>query len=173
MEMEPIVIEARGFPTPPAPGQKSLEQYYGKFAFQELSGGNIRVIDNWERDNIVTLKVRVRGPYKYRTVQLHQKIAPMFQDLMAVVYQQFPNYPIEQLGGFCPRHKMHDPARSLSVHSWGAAVDINWKNNPVSRKLITDFPPGFIDVFTGVGWTWGGNWRSVKDAMHVEFVRGA
>jgi len=173
MDMEPLVIEARGFPTPPPPDVRNLERYYGKFKYQELSGGSVRITDNWERDSIVTVRVRVRGPMKQRSVQVHQKIAPMLEDLLAVVYDQFPGYPILQLGGFCARHKMHNPERGLSVHSWGAAIDINWKTNPVSKKLITDFPPGFVEVFTGVGWSWGGNWRSVKDAMHLEFARGA
>jgi len=173
MSVEPLVIEARGFPTPPAPDDKAIERYYGKFAYQELAKGNIRILDNWVMDNIVTLQVRVRGPYKHRTVQLHRLVAPMFEDLMAVVHDQFEHYHITQLGGFCPRHKMHDPERSLSVHSWGAAVDINWKNNPVSRELVSDFPPGLVDIFTGVGWNWGGNWRRTKDAMHFQFTKGA
>jgi hypothetical protein len=68
---------------------------------------------------------------------------------------------------------MHDPERSLSIHSGGAAVDINWKRNPVSRELITDFPEGFPEIFEGAGWNWGGRWRRVKDAMHFQFTKGA
>jgi len=170
---EPLVIEARGFPKPPPPGAVSLNRYYGSFKYQDLSGGNIRITDNWERDNIVTLRVKVRGPMKHKSVQLHRIVAPMFEELMAVVYEQFPKYAITQLGGYCPRHMMHDPQKPLSVHSWGAAVDINWDANPVSKKLVTDFPLGFTDVFTDAGWDWGGNWRSVKDSMHYQFTRAA
>jgi peptidoglycan hydrolase-like protein with peptidoglycan-binding domain len=63
---------------------------------------------------------------------------------------------------------------SRSAHSWAAAVDINPETNPFSSKgkLITDMPPAFRAAFTSNGFGWGGNWRSVKDAMHFSLDRG-
>lgn len=168
-----VVIEATGWPTPPGPTPEALNRVFGKFAYQELAKGNIRVIDDWERNNIVTVSIRVRGPKKKRSVQLHHAIVPMFSDLMAVIFEAYPGYHINQLGGYCPRHKMHDPDRGLSIHSWGVAVDINWKDNPVSHELITDFPEGLPEIFEGAGWNWGGRWRQVKDSMHFQFTKGA
>jgi len=172
VEMAPMEFQVVGWPKPPPPDSKNLDRFYGGFKFQDLSGGNVRIIGDWERDNIVTVKVKVRGPMKQKSVQLHHRIAPMFVDLMEYLYEAFPGYFILQLGGFCPRHKMHDPKFGLSVHSWGAAVDINWDTNLVSKSLITSFPPGFPEVFEGAGWNWGGRWRQTKDSMHFQFTRG-
>ena len=168
-----MVVIANAWPTPPGPTKEALNRAFGTFKYQEMAKGNIRIIDDWERNSIVTVQVKVRGPKKKRSVQLHHAIVPMFVDLMAVVYESFPHYAIDQLGGYCPRHKMHDPERGLSIHSWGVAVDINWRNNPVSRKLITDFPEGFPEIFEGAGWSWGGRWRKTKDSMHFQYTDGA
>lgn len=56
--------------------------------------------------------------------------------------------------------------RSWSKHSWGCAVDINWSTNPYSHALHTDMPRWFVQLWLDEGWGWGGNWSSVKDAMH-------
>jgi hypothetical protein len=74
---------------------------------------------------------------------------------------------------------------SWSQHSYGLAVDINPFHNPylkgdlVLPELATDYIdrdrilPGMVldgdvvvEAFTGIGWSWGGDWRSLKDWMH-------
>jgi len=75
-------------------------------------------------------------------------------------------------------------ATSWSEHALGRAVDINPFHNPyvkgdvVLPELATAYAdrswhrPGMLtadDVagFTGIGWGWGGQWRSLADWMHV------
>jgi len=74
---------------------------------------------------------------------------------------------------------------SWSQHAYGLAVDINPFHNPYARgdvvlpELASSYVdrahhrPGMIQpgdavttAFAGVGWPWGGNWRSAKDWMH-------
>jgi peptidoglycan LD-endopeptidase CwlK len=71
----------------------------------------------------------------------------------------------------------------LSKHAYGLALDINPKLNPYIRGSKTD-PPGaiyntnktgtltnshpLVKKFKALGWTWGGNWKSVKDYQHFE-----
>lgn len=65
-----------------------------------------------------------------------------------------------------------------SLHAYGIAVDINWSTNPYTTGLlITDMPAGMVNEITGLRtrsgapvWGWGGNYRSIKDAMHFEIV---
>ena len=61
-----------------------------------------------------------------------------------------------------------------SAHSWAAAVDVNPSQNPFSSKaiLITDMPADFRAAFKKHGFGWGGDWHSVKDAMHFSMDRG-
>lgn len=55
---------------------------------------------------------------------------------------------------------------SWSKHSYGCACDINWDKNPYGRKLVTDMPKWYIQLWKDEGFGWGGDWESVKDAMH-------
>lgn len=72
---------------------------------------------------------------------------------------------------------------SISRHSWPLAIDINaatngYRRTPSLRKIRwgvdTDMPAAMIrelEKITAAGiraFTWGGRWRTVKDAMHFQ-----
>jgi hypothetical protein len=66
-----------------------------------------------------------------------------------------------------------------SLHAFGIALDINWNTNPFrgDNVLVTDMPrvmvTNILRIRTNNGkqvWGWGGNYRTVKDAMHFEIV---
>jgi len=75
--------------------------------------------------------------------------------------------------------------RRWSAHAYGLAVDVNPFQNPYRRgdlvlpELASSYldrgrvRPGMIrpgdvvtSAFAGIGWTWGGTWRSPTDLMH-------
>lgn len=58
-----------------------------------------------------------------------------------------------------------------SNHSWGLAVDLNWRENPFTHdanapRTIT---PDVVRIWKQVGFSWGGDWSGKKDFMHMEF----
>lgn len=66
-----------------------------------------------------------------------------------------------------------------SLHAYGIALDINWDTNPfrADNVLVTDMPRVMVRNILRIRtngehqvWGWGGNYRSVKDAMHFEIV---
>ncbi|MFA5090022.1 MAG: M15 family metallopeptidase [Candidatus Omnitrophota bacterium] len=75
--------------------------------------------------------------------------------------------------------------KSLSKHAYGFAIDINPVQNPYIKGNIV-LPPGavydtgkpgtlacdspVVKTFVRLGWTWGGNWKSLKDYQHFEKV---
>ncbi|MGB9702641.1 MAG: M15 family metallopeptidase [Candidatus Kapaibacteriota bacterium] len=75
---------------------------------------------------------------------------------------------------------------SLSNHSFGIAIDINPFQNPAIYSDGTISPKGasyntkkagtideksFITIeFKKLGWTWGGDWNSLKDYQHFQKV---
>ena len=63
---------------------------------------------------------------------------------------------------------------SWSAHAWAAAVDINPEQNPFSSQgiLKTNMPRDFRQAFKQHGFGWGGDWDSVKDAMHFSMDKG-
>ena len=73
----------------------------------------------------------------------------------------------------------------ISIHSYGAAIDINPVQNPIIRDGQhrpeaggayldrTDLRPGMIvpgckalEIFADAGWAWGGDWDEPKDYHH-------
>lgn len=54
---------------------------------------------------------------------------------------------------------------SMSLHSWGIAVDLNAFENGLGQT--PKLSPGFVKCFTDAGFDWGGNWTR-KDGMHFQ-----
>lgn len=150
-------------------GLTGLDEAYGSFTYHELSGGNVQLDGSWEADNLVTLR-NVCGTGL--NIRLHHLVVPLFQEGLTAAMKVAPDYAVRMLGGFCPRHQLHDATKPLSVHSWGAAFDVNWDKNPVGHVLVTDLPSAFVSAFTSRGWDWGGSWKHSKDAMHFQYARG-
>lgn len=153
----------------PPHGFAELKAIYGDFNYSERSKGEVDIDDSWERDNLVVLRNVCNTGLN---IQLHYKVAPLFEHCLGEAMRACPKYRVRMLGGHSARHMMHDPKKPLSTHSWGCAFDVNWDKNPVSNKLITDLPPLWIAAFTKEGWNWGGGWKSVKDAMHFQYATG-
>lgn len=64
-----------------------------------------------------------------------------------------------------------------SLHAYLIAVDVNWTTNPYGSRLVTDMPPAMIAEIKALRTRgghpvlrWGGDYSSVKDAMHFEVV---
>lgn len=54
---------------------------------------------------------------------------------------------------------------SMSLHSWGIAVDMNAFENGLGQT--PKLSPGFVKCFTDNGFDWGGTWKR-KDGMHFQ-----
>jgi len=158
-------------------GMAQVKSTYGDFSYHELSGGNVDIDDVWERDNLILVK-NICGTGL--NIQLHKLIIPEFTVALAEAMAAAPGYKIRMLGGHCGRHMMHDSSKPLSIHSWGAAFDLNWDKNlvvsanaPLSVKSAgCDMPKSLVDAFKKRGWNWGGDWLSVKDYMHFQYATG-
>lgn len=57
---------------------------------------------------------------------------------------------------------------SMSLHSWGIAVDLNAFENGLN--MTPKLSPGFVKCFTDNGFEWGGTWQR-KDGMHFQLAK--
>lgn len=57
---------------------------------------------------------------------------------------------------------------SLSLHSWGIAIDVNAAWNGLGKT--PQLSDGFVKCFTDAGFDWGGKWQR-KDGMHFQLAR--
>lgn len=55
--------------------------------------------------------------------------------------------------------------KSLSLHSWGIAIDINAAWNGLGKEPTMS--PRLVKCFTDAGFDWGGTWTR-KDGMHFQ-----
>jgi hypothetical protein len=54
---------------------------------------------------------------------------------------------------------------SMSLHSWGIAIDLNAFENQLYQE--PKLSPAFVKCFTDAGFDWGGYWTR-KDGMHFQ-----
>lgn len=57
---------------------------------------------------------------------------------------------------------------SLSLHSWGIAIDVNAFENGLNQT--PKLSAGFVKCFTDAGFDWGGTWKR-KDGMHFQLSK--
>jgi hypothetical protein len=54
---------------------------------------------------------------------------------------------------------------SMSLHSWGIAIDVNAAWNGLNKEPVLSAE--FVKCFTDAGFDWGGTWTR-KDGMHFQ-----
>ena len=57
---------------------------------------------------------------------------------------------------------------SMSLHSWGIAIDVNAAWNGLGKTPTLS--AGFVKCFTDAGFYWGGTWTR-KDGMHFQLAK--
>ena len=57
---------------------------------------------------------------------------------------------------------------SMSLHSWGIAIDVNAFENGLNQT--PKLSAGFVKCFTDNGFEWGGTWTR-KDGMHFQLSK--
>ena len=57
---------------------------------------------------------------------------------------------------------------SMSLHSWGIAIDVNAAWNGLGKEPVLS--PEFVKCFTDNGFDWGGTWKR-KDGMHFQLSK--
>lgn len=151
---------------------------FGQFRYRDTTGGRIEVDPNWIAQNIVTITL----PGLNRRVQVNKAAKDNFIQAFTYIKNGTANINGRQVsllslvktmdGTWVTRHVNWNPARGLSNHSWGTAIDINAGNhfryvNPNSEP----FDPNLIlweKAFKPAGFSWG---NSYSDAMHFELLK--
>ena len=115
-----------------------------------------------EANNLLGKNVRLRFAYVYRSNALQDKL-----------FKQVP--------------KVTNAKGGQSIHNYGLAFDIvllidkdnNGTFESASWDTLKDFDGDkvadwmeIVKYFKSKGWTWGGDWKSFKDAPHFEFNFG-
>lgn len=101
-------------------------------------------------------------------ITVHRDAAAAFQGFLKELTGT--GYKIKSIGGYANRQNVNNPSKK-SHHAYGTAIDINPATNPNLRgRLVTDMPQNISQMAAKYGLSWGGDWRSVKDSMHFEYL---
>ena len=93
------------------------------------------------------------------------------KDMVAPLSQAFKNLidtgKVAELKTFdgCFNIRKKRGLSSMSLHSWGIAIDVNAAWNQLN--MTPALSAGFVKCFTDAGFEWGGTW-SRKDGMHMQ-----
>ncbi|MFL6693147.1 MAG: M15 family metallopeptidase, partial [Ramlibacter sp.] len=66
------------------------------------------------------------------------------------------------------RYIAYDPAKGLSLHTWGIAIDLNVPEN--QRGTVGRMNRQVVQIFKRWGFAWGGDWH-YTDPMHFELAK--
>jgi len=104
-----------------------------------------------------------------KEIEVHKHFWPMLQDAFLELEKLGLHSEIKTYHACNDLVYLHE-SPVLSVHSWGAAIDLNAEDNP--NGTMGKWSKDFIKVMTQKGIFCGQNWSGVKEPMHFAMVDG-
>ncbi len=101
---------------------------------------------------------------------LHKDFQPLLKGALAALEQKGLHREIKTCEGTFIIRTVRGSHAHLSVHSWGAAIDLNAAENGLGTA--GRWSPAFLDTMRGSGLYCGADWKGRKDPMHFAMVNG-
>jgi hypothetical protein len=134
---------------------------FGAFSYRYFPDGTIQPDARWVRHSIVTESVPILG-----SVTCHRLMIPQLRGALREVVRSGLASKIRTYNGcYVPRFMERDPKHTVSLHTWGIAIDLNAASN--GRGTRGSMDPQVVAIFKRWGFRWGGDW-SWTDPMHFE-----
>jgi D-alanyl-D-alanine carboxypeptidase len=140
----------------------SAAKAFGAFSYHYFPDGSIAPDPSWVAANIRTESVPILGVVRCHRLMFHQLRGALQEVQARGLAGKIHSYD----GCFVPRFIERNPDNSISLHTWGIAIDINAAQNPVNRGNHQD--PRVVAIFKKWGFVWGGDWSSPNDPMHFQ-----
>lgn len=163
----------------PNPSRDALRAFYGN----PDANADGTADPKWEAANLV----RIPTPYRMvlawdedvvlKSIRCHQKVAPSLTRVLDAIARHYGTQEaIEKarmhLFGGAYSFRVIRGGSTLSLHSYGAAIDLDPANNPLGLRYDPSqragmMPRAVIELFEAEGWLWGGKW-SRPDGQHFQ-----
>ncbi len=140
---------------------------------------------NMKNITVPVWKIGGSGEKYSSTAQLvvNKNLADEIIKIFTEIYWSPEKFPIKDVGAYSWRQTAFG---SVSQHSYGTCVDINFDENyycyPSGEAIVGSFwrpyenpysipkDGSVVKTFSKYGWTWGGNWTSLRDYMHFSYL---
>lgn len=107
-------------------------------------------------------------------IKVNKRCAESLQSILIEIGRNFTlaerqKYQIDRFGG-CYNFRTMRGLSALSVHSYGAAIDLAPELNPLGAEYGSKpnmIPLKAVSIFESYGWAWGGRWHR-PDAQHFQ-----
>ena len=154
---------------------------HGRPAVIRTFGNPLEYVQNkeaWEELILEQYGLRYPLPYAYgsvtiRAVRAHKLVIGLMTEALTKCHEAgVPDDRLPYGGIYCWRAVRGQAV--LSMHTWAIAVDLAPATNPLGAVWRDDgvmMPPKVIEVFEGLGFTWGGRWDR-PDPQHFQFCSG-
>lgn len=125
----------------------------------------------FEQKWMVTWDVQAEHPwFPKKRIYIHKHFRPMLDAAFRALGARNLQHEIKSFdGGFNVRN-VRGSRSVLSVHSWGAAIDLNAKDNPLASE--GKWSEAFLEVMGAADIFCGQRWQGRKDPMHFAMVDG-
>jgi hypothetical protein len=166
----------------PLTGTRARQQVFGKFRFEHapMPGNfeNIRILDDWVEDNIVSVGIpalgMLQGAPLTGEIRFHRKGATQLRSLWDEWQERgLLDRLVTWDGSWVPRF-IRGSTTVLSNHAFGTAFDVNASLNPLGAIPALVGRPGsvreLVDIANRHGFFWGGHFRNRPDGMHFELA---
>lgn len=143
-------------------------------------------VKNMKVITVPVWKMDVAGRKYPSTMKLtiHKKLADGVSSIYKEIYDLPMKFPIKTMIGYSYRKIGGvglNKSTLLSIHSFGAAIDINpgdydndyflGKGNDLRNKSNPYcIPDEVIQIFASYGWFWGGDFEISADTMHFQYL---
>jgi hypothetical protein len=125
----------------------------------------------WENKWMTVYPVQETFPwFPNKRIYLHKHFWPLLQQAFKDLMQRGLHHEIKTFDDGYHLRNIRGSSCVLSVHSWGAAIDLNSRENPMGSNGL--WSPGFIEIMTANQIFCGQNWSARKDPMHFALVDG-
>ena len=141
-------------------GSRAAEAF-GAFSYRYFADGTIQPDAAWVREHIRTEEVPVLGRVTCHKIMLDQLRGALEEVEARGLAGTLHTYD----GCYVPRFIERNPERSISLHTWGIAVDLDAATN--GRGVAGTMDPQVVEILKRWGFRWGGDWQ-YTDPMHFE-----
>jgi len=105
-----------------------------------------------------------------KTFSAHRSLVSTFEAVFEEIARLELKVAIHSYQGIYAFRPIRGIGARLSLHAFGAAIDLNAETNPLGGD--GDMDPRVVEVFRHFGFRWGGDFAGRKDPMHFQYATG-